>query len=395
MKINKLLIYVGVVIAIGIIVYLIWTLFVPKPVPPVPIQTGTTTGETLPSGTTGGLGSGGNAVGTSTTSTAPSVPVLSKISSHNVFGYWINQQTGEAEYIDPTGGVWGARKNGGDISESQQAVNAIDSIDVDRNGQNVLTAFGDPRSPQWAIYSAVDKTWHALPSSIVNATWGANSNQLIGMVKSVNSYSLSYIDLTKNPPSYKTILNNFFMNDVRFKFFAPATLLITEKPSSYYQGSAWEFNLKTLALNTVFQPQNGLYAEPSSDGSMIISSSGGVTNVVKSSTITPIQLPFQTLPNKCDSSVNASSSDIYCFYPENLPQNIVLPDDYLEKAFYSIDILYDYNFGTQNTRTVILSGAPGIPIIDATDVTSFGNNIYFVNRYDDSLYQLTLPPASN
>ncbi len=394
MKIRKIFIYLVIIIVIGAAIYLVWTFFVPKPIPPATNQTGTT-GGALPGGTTGGFAGGNGNAETSTTSTAPAVPVLSKISSRSVLGYWIDRQTGDVHYIDPTGNVWGAREKGGDVFESQQPVNAINTIDVDQNGQNVLTAFGDPRSPQWAIYSSADKTWHALPQSIVNATWGANANQLIGIVRNANAFSLSFIDLAKNPPSYKTILNNFFMSDVRFKFYAPNTLLITEKPSLYYQASVWELNLKTLALNLIFQPQSGLYAEPSSDGSMIISSAGGTTNIVKLSTITPTPLPFQTLPNKCDSSVNASSSAVYCFYPENMPQNIVLPDDYLERAFYSIDILYHYSFGTRNTKTVILSGAPGIPLIDATDVASFGNNVYFVNRYDNALYQLALPSSGD
>ncbi len=387
-RFSKIFIYLGVVIVVGLIIYFMWTFFVPKPVPPA--TPATTTGGSLPTG-----GTTGGTIGTSTaTTSAVSAPTLTKISDHDVFYYWIDPQTGDVEYLGTDGEVWNA-KNGGDVSESQQIVSALRSAEVYQNGQEVLVSFGDPASPQWAIYNTVDKTWHSLPQSIENATWGANQNQLIAFTKNIDSYSLAYVDLTKNPPSFKTIMNNVYFHNAVLAFSAPGTLIITERPSNSYQGSVWELNLKTLSLNMLLEPQNGLFAEPSDDGSLIYETANGTTSIINASTLQPSNLPFPSLPNKCDLSANASSSSIYCFSPENLTQNITMPDDYLMKAFYTIDILYNYQFSSGNTRAVILSGAPGIPMLDATDVTSFGNNVYFVNRYDQSLYQLALPAPSS
>ena len=376
----------GVVIVVGLVVYFIWTFFVPKPVSPTP--SATTGGGSLP---TGGTTGGASETSTATTS-AVNVPTLTKISDHNVFYYWVDPQTSDVRYLGTDGEVWNA-KNGGDVSESQQTVSALRSAEVYQNGQEVLVSFGDPTSPQWAVYNAVDKTWHPLPQSIENATWGANQNQLIAFTKNIDSYSLAYVDLTKNPPSFKTIMNNVYFHNAILTFSAPGTLIITERPSSSYQGSVWELNLKTLSLNMLLEPQNGLFSEPSADGSLIYETVNGTTSIINTSTLQPSNLPFPSLPNKCDLSANASSSSIYCFSPENLTQSVTMPDDYLMKAFYTIDILYNYQFASGNTRAVILSGAPGIPMLDATEVTSFGNNIYFVNRYDQSLYQLALPSS--
>ena len=387
-RFSKIFIYLGIVIVVGLIIYFMWIFFVPKPVPPA--TPATTTGGLLPTG-----GTTGGAIGSSTaTTSAVSAPTLTKISDYDVFYYWIDPQTGDVEYLGTDGEVWNA-KNGGDVSESQQIVSALRSAEVYQNGQEVLVSFGDPASPQWAIYNAVDKTWHSLPQSIENATWGANQNQLIAFTKNIDSYSLTYVDLTKNPPSFKTIMNNVYFHNAALTFSAPGTLIITERPSNSYQGSVWELNLKTLSLNMLLEPQNGLFAEPSADGSLIYETVNGTTSIINASTLQPSNLPFPSLPNKCDLSANASSSSIYCFSPENLTQNVTMPDDYLMKAFYTIDILYNYQFASGNTRAVILSGAPGIPMLDATDVTSFGNNVYFVNRYDQSLYQLTLPAPSS
>ncbi len=390
-RFSKIFIYLGVVIAIGLILYLVWNLFVPKPIPPATPATSTTGGSALPTGqTTGGIGTGTS----SATTSAVSAPTLTKISDHDVFYYWVDPQTSDVEYLGTDGEVWSAR-NGGDVSNSQQTVSALRSAEVYQNGQEVLVSFGDPISPQWAIYNAVDKTWHSLPQSIENATWGANQNQLIALVKNIDSYSLSYVDLTKNPPVFKVIANNFYFHDAIFTFSSPGTLIITERPSNTYQGSVWELNLKTLSLNMLLEPQNGLFAEPSRDGSLIYETANGTTSVINTSTLQPSNLPFPSLPNKCDLSADASSSNIYCFSPENLTQSVTMPDDYLMKAFYTIDILYNYQFASGNTRAVILSGAPGVPMIDATEVVSSGNNIYFVNRYDQSLYQLALPSSGN
>ncbi len=388
----KILIYLGVVILVGLILYVIWTAFVPKPTVPVTPTPAPSSGS-LP------VTNGTSSVTTGTASQAASstitVPILSKISSHDVFTYWVDPQTGDVRYMDNTGEVWLVNQGGKETLDSGQTLTALNSADVYQNKQEVLVSFGDPAAPQWAIYDVLDQTWHSLPQNIVNVTWGADPNQLIGLVKNVNSYSLSYVDLTKTPATEKTILNNFYMNGVNFKFLAPSTLIITEKPSSYYSASAWELNLKNLAMNMVFQPTAGLYARTSSDGSLIFSYSGNNITILNSKTLAPYNLPFQSLPGKCDSSANASSSSIYCFSPENVTPSVVMPDDYLEKAFYSIDILYNYSFNTQNTKTVIISGTPGIPMIDAENVSSYGGSVYFVNRYDNSLYKLTLPSVNN
>lgn len=387
----KILIYAIVAAALLVLLYILWNAFVPKPMPPETTPTATSGGG-LPSGGNGGITSAGTS--SAATSSAVSAPTLAKISDHSVFYYWTDPQTGDVRYLGTDGEVWNA-KNGGDVLESQQTVAALRSAEAYANGQEVLVSFGDPLSPTWAIYNVPDETWHSLPQSIMNATWGANQNQLIALVKNTSSYSLSYVDLSNNPPSLKTIVSGFDFYNASFTFSAPDTLIITERPSAQYQASVWELNLKTLAMNMLLSPQYGLYAKPTSDGSLIYVTKGTSTSVINSSTIQPTTLPFPALPNKCDESAEASSSNLYCFSPENLSQNLTMPDDYLMKAFYSIDILYQYQFGTGNTKTVILSGTPGIPMIDATDVSSAGNKVYFINRYDQSLYQLTLPAASS
>ncbi len=387
-KNRKVFIYIIVAAALLVLLYILWNVFVPQPVPPSAAPTAVG-GGSLPSG-----GTSGASAGTSSPSTAAvSAPTLAKISDHDVFSYWIDPETHDVRYLGTDGEVWNA-KNGSDVLESQQTMSALQSAEVYQNGQEVLVSFGDPLSPTWAIYNVLDETWHSLPQSIVNATWGANQNQLIAIVRNVNTYSLSYVDLTKNPPTYKTIVDNFYFYGASFTFSAPATLVVTEKPSAQYQGSVWELNLKTLALNMLLQPQYGLSAKANADGSLIYVTAAGATSVINASTIQPTPLPFPSLPNKCDESANASSSSIYCFSPENITQGVTMPDDYLMKAFYSVDILYNYQFSSGNTKTVILSGTPGVPMLDATDVVSSGNSVYFINRYDRSLYQLTLPGSS-
>lgn len=381
----KIFIYAGAVLVIGLILYFVWTVFVPKPT--IPLNNSNT--GTLPVGgsTTGATSSEGGEMSSSTTS----LPVLSKISNNDVLAYLIDPQSGDVRYIDPTGQVWLTNPGKSDTLESSQPVSAINSLDIYQNNQKILVSFGNPTAPQWAIYDVLDKTWHSLPSSVTEATWGANQNQLIGITKNVNSYSLSYIDLSKNPPAYKTILNNFYMSDINMKFSSPNTLIITEKPSALYKSSVWEINLKNNSMNMVFEPASGLYAGLSEDGSLIYSYSSGMFSIVNSSTLVPYTLPFVSLPDKCDLSANSSSSNVYCFSPENITPQVTTPDDYLEKAFYSIDLLYNYNFANQNTKTIIISGTPGIPMIDAREVNLKNGNIYFVNRYDKSLYKLSLP----
>ncbi len=383
---NKKILYAVAIIILIAILLLIWNFFVPKPISPPEIPSSTITPEgELPAEQ---VPKGGNG---ETTTTSIQTPTLTKLSDRDVFAYWLQQATGEVYYLGINGIVWAAKDNEDEL-ESKQTLQAIQSIETIPNGQKILVAFDNPNNPSWAIFNTRDKTWHPLPQFIKNATWGSNENQLLAVTTAPGPQSLSFIDLSPASPTVKPIIKNFYLTDISLKFNSPTIAIVSEKPSITYSGRLWEINIKNGAFNEILPPQLGLYTVPTTDGTFIYTMNGDrETFILNTQSISTIKLPFPTFPNKCDLSFSTSSQDIFCFSPINISNNIILPDDYLKQGFYSIDILYRYNQKNGDTASLLLSGAPGIPIIDATEVMSFKNNIYFINRYDHSLYRLTLP----
>jgi hypothetical protein len=100
-------------------------------------------------------------------------------------------------------------------------------------------------------------------------------------------------------------------------------------------------------------------------------------------------VPFTTIPSKC-----SVGEDIgYCFVPvvpfSSLENNIKLPEDYFKNKFYTSDSLYKIDFGLEESSEIITLNEFKINI-DAFSPRQIGNSIYFINKYNKALYQLTI-----
>ena len=96
---------------------------------------------------------------------------------------------------------------------------------------------------------------------------------------------------------------------------------------------------------------------------------------------------ISTLPEKC--FMNASK--IYCAIMQNYSNTLpkpILPDDYLKKAFYSRDKIYAIDIADNSSELVLSDELP--PAIDAVNLSLNGNNLFFINRYDNRVYNLEL-----
>ena len=277
-------------------------------------------------------------------------------------------------------------KNGPDLEIARQSLNAPNFIELSPSGQRVLAAFGDPRLPQWGIFDIIDESWRPLPDGILKATWGDNSDTLIGFVKNGANINLSSINLAQSQPTYKIIAKDLRLEDVNLKSLSSQNLVISENPSADYSGRVWNLNLKDLSLSQMFSPENGLIIKLSTDKKIvfIFSPANGfrMLNATNLGLATPV--PFSTLPSKC----SPDSAIIYCFVPENLPENAVLPDDYFRKKTHTSDVLYKIDISNDEVSRVSLPGNAGL--IDAKNPSVNAGNLYFINLYDNSLYSLTI-----
>jgi hypothetical protein len=377
----KIIIIAVVIIIAGLAIYFIWNWLTAAPAAP----SGTAGAPYFP---LAGLTSTSTGAGTAATSSgAIAVGALVKVSDRPVSFFWTDPATQEVFYLDQNGVVWQAEAGQKNPQITQQGVAAVNFIKQSPDNKSILAAFGDPRLPSWGIYDSVDQVWQPLPSNIIQAAWGADSNTLIATEQNGSSVNLVTLDLTKTPPKPKVLVNDFRLLDTQLAFIPPNTLLVEEKSNVNYGSRIWSFNTKTLAINLLMGPMSGLTARLTSDGLTLLTYSGSSGfQILQSQTLQNLApLPFVTLPEKC--SIN-SGATIYCFVPTNAGfKSAVLPDDYVERKVYTADVLYGINTGTGAATILPLSGhATGN--LDAEKPALAGSNLYFINRFDGYLYAL-------
>lgn len=378
----KLIIIAGAAIIGTLAMYLAWHALTAAPGMP---EEPPTIGATLPMG-------GATAAPASnlpTVTTSPS-PTLKRVSESPAFGIWLDAGTGEMYYLTPEGKAFAA-KEGPDLEISKQPVGALNRMEPSPSGKSVLAAFGDPSAPRWGIFSVIDTVWHPLPREILNAAWGKSDDELIVLMESGENRALARANVSKTPPAYQTILNDVRLNDVRLTFRpSPEALFIAELPSARVPSRVWLLDLsaRTPTINTIFSPERGLSISAPRGSSLLFTVTGGekfrILDNVNFGVAFPV--PFSSFPEKC----GVSYPLIFCFSPRNLSSQTLLPDDYFEGKVFTTDTLYVMNTETETVTAVLESGADGVPPIDAKNPAYAGGSIYFINRYDNYVYELKL-----
>lgn len=319
---------------------------------------------------------------------SPNTAPLKKLSENAVFDFFVNAATKEVFYFTPDGKVMNA-KDGPDLEISKQTIKALNFIEVEPKNQKVLAAFGDPSWPQWGIFDVIDGVWRPLPSEIMKATWGENDEKLVAIIKKGENISLVEVDLTKTPPSYRSLIRDFRLKDVKITWVAKNRIIISELPSASYAGSVWQFDPESLNFNLLIAPRRGLTISWSENKKLffLFDLDSGF-QVLDENFQKKLLVPFNTntLPEKC----TADSLKVYCFVPQNIPAGTVLPDYYLTKRFYSVDDLIVLGVESAELENILTSNSAGVPAIDGKNPKVVGNKIYFINRYDNQLYELNL-----
>lgn len=320
---------------------------------------------------------------TSSTSTSESTSengdkvFLEKISDQPAFDFFVTgSSTHEIIYVTLSGEVYRANKTNDD-QLSKQTFSAINSIAASPSRQKILAAFGDPNQPQWLIFDLIDKAWRPLPNTVKQAVWGNDDNEIIATNEQGDIKNLVRMKINQNPFTEEILWRNFFFQDVNLIFAPPQTVIISEKPMFSHQGRAWEFNIKTSEISLIFGPANGLLLGQTTDRSLIMK----FDNTDYLSIISPTQTAsYQTLPEKC----GGAAGEIYCFLPISWSEKNNWPDDYFQKKLYTEDQLFLFNDG--GNKIINLNNDKKI---DGLRPTAANDSLYFLNRRDNSLYQLS------
>ncbi len=377
-QIYKILIIAGVAVLVVAGGYLLWRAL---------SGTGSTPGG---DGTTGEGGRLPVSPPTQEPARATSSPIglsMQRLSEGRVFDFWVNGATGEVYYMAPDGTIFIA-KEGPDLDASKQTIEAVNAIEPAPGGRKMLASFGDPTNPRWATFDVVDKVWKPLPAEVKNATWGAKDSEVVVQQVAAGRISLAFLDIAKNPPVAKVILNDFRLNDVRLSFRPPTSLYISERPSSSYLGRIWKLDTKTFSLTLMMDPERSIAVDWSGDASVAFKFSAPPRLAILDANLQPIDdSSFATFPSKCTA---ASSSTAYCFIPQYYPSAGSAADDYLMGRLFTVDDLGAIAIRTGSFDTLASSNAGSFPAVDAYHPRYANGNLYFINRYDAGLYRVPL-----
>ena len=311
-------------------------------------------------------------------------PVITQIGDTPAFDFWVHPDTGQVYYFTFDGMVFNA-KRGPDLEISTRGVAALNFVSIGPGRAKVLAAFGDPGAPDWGIFDLIDGVWRPLPADIIYAAWGIDDEHLVAIVRDAGARALVGIDLRDLTAPYTVFINDFLFEDVRFTAVSPEKILIFERPSASYAARAWELDLSTAALTLMASAQSGFTAAASDDARIVFAFTPPNTfSILNSSFQNIAPVFFSTLPRKCE----VDGPLVYCFVPRDVPDDVTLPDDYLQKRFFSTDDLFLVATDTGGLTKVFASDIGGLPALDGIRPQYLDGYVYFINRYDSILYRV-------
>lgn len=197
-------------------------------------------------------------------------------------------------------------------------------------------------------------------------------------------------DLSNNKAKAVKIMT-LNIKDFSLNWVDDNSLIFTPKPAFNYSAEAWKLDLQTKTLSKITEGRGLMFNWAKLGGVGLEFSSSQDRNyrltLIDDSGAARGDFKFITLPDKCFIS---SPQQIYCAISRDqsiFSTNEIFPDDYLKRAAYFKDGIYQVDIGQNKFQALFEAESP---LIDATNLTLDGNRILFINRYDNKLYSLEI-----
>jgi hypothetical protein len=380
------------------------------------------TNTATPSGQTGSLPNTGNQQfptstgpgngGTANSNPSPSSTHFGIVSNESILDYFIDAQN-KTVVIEPDGEIK-AITNGMASILSTSTFQNIASAAFSYDGKKILVSFASSTGPQTSIFDVAAKSWIKLPAGMQSPAWSPTDYQVAYLQSSSGRSETIYTVNAGNASVKPSVIGTVTAEDSMLQWLNKTTLILSDKPSVFTQGSVWFFNIPNQTLTAMAVEYPGLESAWSSTTStfgLIFSSnaqnSGGHLSFVdaKGSQKT---MAFTTLPSKCGFSlaiststtatsttikapkiITTSSLSIYCAVPRDQQTLSIarLPDEYEQKILFTADDFYKINISDGVLSTIFNDQNQ---TFDATRLKVFNNTLFFVNRYDSKLYAISL-----
>ena len=270
------------------------------------------------------------------------------------------------------------------------------------DGKKVLETSRVGTTTQASVLDLTSQIWTRLPDGMQSPVWSPTNYQIAYLAPSTSgSETLMTIDEGAATNTKPFSIIPFNMEDLLLQWPNGNTIAISDRPSAYTTGSIWLLNIPSKTLSSVVYENLGAESLWDASGSALIFSAGsdnaGGQLVFRNASSSEKTLSFSTLPSKCtfNSPVTAGimnpSLTIYCAVPSDQGTFSIarLPDEYDQNIYFTNDDFYSIDSGT-GLLTKIFSSSAINQNIDAKNMKVFNNVLFFVDRYDQKLYALSL-----
>ncbi len=288
------------------------------------------------------------------------------------------------------------------------------SAEFSYDGKKILATFGDPSTPQGSVFNIATKLWQPLTASFASAVWSPTNYQIAYLKESADYKSLFLLDAS-NAKSKPQEIKKLRVQDVDLSWVKPNQILLIEKASADITSSIWSFDLKLKKLALILEGlgQESIWSKTANIGLAFAatrSKRGGALSLVDTAGNTLTRLKITTLPSKCvfgnevlnspstPTSATSSSSKpgaaetldvLYCAVPRNATRfsGVKLPDDYAKKAVFTADDIYKVGLSKGNAAPIFNDENQNA---DVSNPKVFNQNLFFINRYDQKIYAVSL-----
>jgi hypothetical protein len=322
------------------------------------------------------------------------------IAQNPVTDYFVDSGN-NAYFIQPDGQVFAAM-NGSLSTLNGSAMQDMLSASFSYDGTKILASFGSSFSPQWSIFDIKAKTWSPLPIAMYSAAWSPNDLRIAYFTKSGDLNAATILD-TNNPKAKPVVIIKLRAQDLTLNWMSSSTLILAERSSGLVPASAWAVSISKKTLLPLEQDIFGLRINwPGSSAQGLVfsgkaSNRGGALSIVDPKGSALHGLSFLTLPSKCTfgfgKPVGTSTAPLpallFCGAPrdQDVLSRTLLPDAYDQKQLMTADDLYSINLADGTVQSLF---ADQSQILDGTNLKTANGRLFFVNRYDNRLYGITL-----
>ncbi len=325
------------------------------------------------------------------------------IAQNQVLDFFVDKDN-NAVIVQPDGQIMKIVKGEASALSSVQINNLIQT-EFSYDGKKIIASFGDKERPQYSVFDTTSKSWSPLDQNIYSATWSPNDYQIAYVANKGDAKVLAILDLGNIKAKAKE-LATLYAEDLHPRWISSDQIILETNSGTFSTGLSLRFDISKKLFTQIVPERAGLrtiWDKSSKFGLVFVAGNnlrGGELAISDTGGNLLHRLSFLTLPSKCSfysavpaqaqsTSSAAQVSFLACAIPRNADALKIsrLPDAYEQKMVYSTDDFYKIDLASGDVSEIFKD--PSLAL-DTDKVKIFNGTLFFVNRFDERLYAVSL-----